>query len=153
MDLHPFIVHFPIALLLTGILCDTTGILLRRGLFLNLGYLLLILGAVSAIVAALTGDSAAETARKIQGIRKDLNLHNNFSTLTVWFAINLALFRTHLTFKKRFTGLLRLIYLIFALATSALIATSSYTGGRLVYKYGAGTEPIIRILNASENMD
>ena len=34
--IHPLTVHFPIALLLTGALCDTAGILLRRDLFLNI---------------------------------------------------------------------------------------------------------------------
>ena len=146
MNLHPLTVHFPIALLLTGALCDTAGILLRRDLFLKLGYLLLLLGALGAIAAAVTGDTAAETAREIPGIREDLDFHNDLASAAVWLAVALTLSRTHLTFKKRFTGAVRLAYLLFALTTAALTAASSYTGGRLVYEYGAGTEPVIRTL-------
>ena len=148
MDLHPLTVHFPVALLLTGALCDAAGILFRRDLFLKLGYLLLLLGALGAIAAALTGDTAAEVARKIPGIREDLDLHDDLATAAVWLSVTLALFRTHLTFKKRFTGAFRLAYLFTALAAAALTAASGYTGGRLVYEYGAGTAPVVRTLDA-----
>ncbi len=146
MNLHPFIVHFPVALLIVGALCDAVGILCSRDQILKSGYLLLVLGTVGAIAAALTGEAAGETAQRIPGIQADLEQHETLTTAAAWLSVALVLARTHLTFKKRFTGILRLVYLLFALCTASLIAAGGYTGGHMVYKYGAGTEPITKSL-------
>ena len=149
MNLHPLIVHFPIALLTVGALCDAVGILGRRDLFLKTGYLLLLLGTAGAAAAALTGESAAETAAKIPDIKADLEQHETLSTAAAWLSIALTLARTHLSFKKRFAGTPRLIYLFLALVLAGLINTSGYTGGHIVYTYGAGTGPVMKHLEAS----
>lgn len=149
MNLHPLIVHFPVSLLAVGVLCDAVGILGRRDPFLKTGYLLLILGAVGAVAAALTGESAAESAEKISGIQADLEQHETLSTAAAWLSVALTLARTHLSFKKRFAGTVRLVYLLLAFVLAVLISASGYTGGHMVYKYGAGTEPIMKLIEPS----
>ena len=62
LNLHPFIVHFPLALLILSALSDTVGILGRREQALKMGYVLLLLGTLGAIGGALSGQSAAEAA-------------------------------------------------------------------------------------------
>ncbi len=146
MNLHPLIVHFPVALLTVGVLCDAMGILGRRDPFLKTGYLLLILGAGGAVAAALTGESAAEIAEKIPGIQADLEQHETLSTAAAWLSVALTLARTHLSFKKCFAGTVRLVYLLLALALAGLISASGYTGGHMVYTYGAGTGPVMKLL-------
>ena len=111
MDYHPFIVHFPVALLTVGFFCDAAGVLFRRDHLLRTGYLLLVLGAVSAIAAALTGNAAEDAAARIPGIAAALEQHESFSTAATWLAIGLALFRTHLTVRRKFAGNLRFVYL------------------------------------------
>ena len=83
-----------------GALCDAVGILGRRDLFLKTGYLLLLLGTAGAAAAALTGESAAETAAKIPDIKADLEQHETLSTAAAWLSIALTLARTHLSFKN-----------------------------------------------------
>lgn len=142
MDLHPLIAHFPIALLLVGVACDAIGIAMRRAFFLHTGYLLFSLGALSAIPVALTGEQAGELAQHIDRIAADLDEHDTFGTAATLLAVALALVRTQFTLKKRFIGMIRYVYLAFALVTAGLIAAAGYTGGHLVYRYGAGTEPV-----------
>ena len=142
MDLHPLIAHFPIALLLVGVACDVIGIAMRRDFFLQTGYLLFSLGALSAIPVALTGEQAGELAQHIDRIAADLDEHDRFGTGATLLAVGLALVRTHFTLKKRFVGMIRYVYLAFALVTAGLIAAAGYTGGHLVYRYGAGTESV-----------
>ena len=142
MDLHPLIAHFPIALLLVGVACDAIGIAMRRDFFFRTGYLLFSLGALSAIPVALTGEQAGELAQHIDRIAADLDDHDAFGTAATLLAVGLALIRTHFTLKKRFTGSIRYIYLAFALVAAGLIAAAGYTGGHLVYRYGAGTAPV-----------
>lgn len=145
MDYHPFIVHFPVALLTVGFFCDAAGILFRRDHLLRTGYLLLVLGAVSAIAAAVTGDAAEDSAAGIPGIAAALEQHASISTAATWLAIGLALFRTHLTVKGKFSGNLRFVYLAGAAATAVLVAVSGYTGGRMSYEYGPGVRPVMEI--------
>ena len=146
MDIHPLISHFPIALLLVGVACDVIGIIHRRDFFLRTGYLLFSLGALSAIPVALTGERAAEAARDIDRIAADLDDHDTFGTAATLLALALALARTHFAFKKRFAGGVRYAYLALALITAGLVCAAGYTGGHLVYHYGAGTKPVIETL-------
>ena len=148
MDFHPFIVHFPVALLTVGFFCDAAGVLLRRDHLLRTGYLLLVLGAVSAIAAALTGNAAEDNAARVPGIAAALEQHESISTAATWLAIGLALFRTHLTVRRKFAGNLRFAYLVVAAATAVLIAVSGYTGGRMSYEYGPGIRPVMETLEA-----
>jgi uncharacterized membrane protein len=67
MDLHPLIVHFPIALLITGFVFATVELVLKKECKCKFGftiepftiqktaYYLLILGSLSAVVAVLSG--------------------------------------------------------------------------------------------------
>ena len=150
LNLHPLIVHFPIALILIGVFCDAIGILTRRDFFLNAGYLLFSTGAVFGIAAAGTGQSTAEIAQYIDGIADDLSRHETFGTAAAWLSVALVMFRTHFTLKKRFSGIIRHIYLALALSVAGLIGAAGYTGGQLVYRHGAGTEPVIRSLDIPE---
>ena len=149
MDIHPFITHFPIVLLLTGTICETVAYISKRAFYARMGHLLFAIGALTAIPAALSGDYAAETAQHIPTIAEDLDDHDTLGTAATLLAVVLALLRTHLTFKNQFTGTLRQIYLILALVTTGLICAAGYTGGYLVYTYGAGTTPVIKSLDIS----
>ena len=146
VDLHPFIIHFPIVLLLVSAACDAVGTRTRQNSYLKVGYLLLVLTAVSALAAALTGENAAETTQQIASIQNDLEQHENLGTAATWLAVILTLARTHLVFKKRFDGAPRRLYLIAVLLAVIVMSASGYTGGHLVYKYGAGTEPVHKTL-------
>lgn len=147
MDFHPLIIHFPIALLIVGTLCDAIGILGKRDFFLRTGFLLFALGAFTSIPAALTGDYVADTAQHIEGIYDDLDWHDTLGTATTLIAVLLTLTRAHLTFKKQFVGAVQYIYLLVGIIVALLVSASGYTGGRLVYDYGAGTHPVIKTLN------
>ena len=142
MDIHPLIAHFPIVLLLIGVICDAIGMLNDRDFFVKAGFLLFSLGAVSAIPVALTGDSAAEVAQHIDDIAADLDDHDTLGTVTAFLAVALALIRTHFVLKKKFVGIIRYVYLVFGLITAGLVCAAGYTGGHLVYHYGAGTKSV-----------
>ncbi len=146
MDFHPFIVHFPVSLLTVGFFCDAAGILFRRDQLLRTGYLLLVLGAVSAIAAALTGNAAEENAAGIPGIAAALEQHESFSTAATWLAIALTLARTYFSQKGKFAGTVRFVYLVGVAVTAILVAISGYTGGRMTYEYGPGIRPVMESL-------
>lgn len=139
MDLHPFVIHFPIALLTISVVCDIVGVLTNRDQLCFTGFLLLVLGTIGALIAALTGDAAQHTAGTIPGIHDILEQHEDLATYTIWLAVLLVLGRAHFAIKKRFLGVARAVYLVLALALACLVLYSGYTGGKMVYEFGAGT--------------
>ena len=153
LDLHPFIVHFPIALLIVGAGCDAVGIVGRIESALRTGYVLLILGAAGALAAAYTGGVAAETASRIPGIRASLAEHETYGTAAAWASILLLLVRTHFLVKRRFVGATRGVYLLVVFSVAALAAAGGYTGGLLVHRFGAGTQPAIEHLDTDFRME
>ena len=151
MDAHPFIVHFPIALLTVSAICDLVALLTERDQYARTGYLLLILGTIGAMAAALSGEAAEGVAEQIPGIHDVLENHENLATLAVWVAVILTLGRTHLVLKKRFAGAARVVYLALALGLGGLVLWVGFTGGRMVYEYEAGTRSAMERLERQES--
>ena len=139
MDPHPLIVHFPIVCIILAALFDWVARSDRFAFFENTGFALLVLGAVATIPAAYTGESAAEVAGSIPGIGESLSHHEDLSTFTLWSALLLAVARIHLVAKKRYAGGARIAHTIGVTLCAALVSWSAYTGGELVYEFGAGT--------------
>ena len=142
MDWHPFIVHFPIVLIISAVLLDLTAILASRPGLHTAGMILFIAGAVTTVPAAFTGEASSEIAVAIQGITDDLARHEDATTLTAWLAAGPSLARIHLTVRKRFNSKAGRFWLFAAALCALLVGWSGYTGGVLVYQYGAGTLPI-----------
>ncbi len=142
MDIHPLIVHFPIVCIILSSVFDWVARTNRFAYFERAGYALLVMGAVSAIPTAYTGETAAETAQDVPRITQSLDDHKDLSTLTLWSALLLALVRIHLVSRGRYGGARRLAHTVLVTACAILVSCSAYTGGRLVYEYGAGTRPV-----------
>ena len=139
MDPHPFIVHFPIVCLILAALFEWLSRSQRFDQLRHTGFALLVIGALTTIPAAYTGEAASETAASLPGISEALERHEDLSTFTLWSAILLAVARIHLTLKRRYEGLARTIHTVLLTGCAVLVVLSSYTGGRLVYEFGAGT--------------
>lgn len=140
-DLHPSVVHFPVALLVTYALLEIIGIFFKKNFISNTALLLLILGAIGAFFAVLTGNEAAESYRYWNNQSSNvLDSHKLFATLTVWFSAAAAAVRFVLYNKKKFDGWLKYIFAVFAIALLFLIYSTAKRGGEMTYKYGIGTE-------------
>jgi uncharacterized membrane protein len=69
--LHPKVVHFPIALLLTYILCELIGVIFKKDFFSKTAHLLLLLGVIGAVAAVLTGNLAFSAYQNWNDANKD----------------------------------------------------------------------------------
>ena len=142
MDWHPFIVHFPIVLIIASVLLDLGAIAARKPDLHLAGMILFLAGAVTAVPAAFSGETASETAGLIPGIAEDLAHHEDMGTLTAWLTAVLSLARIHLTIRSRIHTRAGSVWLIAAVAVAVIAGWSGYTGGVLVYRFGAGMLPI-----------
>ncbi|MGD1007403.1 MAG: DUF2231 domain-containing protein [Ignavibacteriaceae bacterium] len=146
-QLHPKVVHYPIALFIIYALLEIIGALFKRDFFSKSAYLILFIGIVGAIAAVLTGNSAVDTIQQLNKIRTIIPLeavseHVNYANFTLWYFSGLLVFRSFIVLKKNFSGVIIYSFVILSLIGVFLIYKTGELGGKLVYKYGAGTEII-----------
>lgn len=144
MNLHPMIVHFPIALLMTGFFFATIELLLKKEHKCKLGftiepnlikrtaYFLLFLGSLSAIVAVLSGFLFTSEMEGPLGELREIHL--TIAITTTVLSILSTIFYTYYNFKDHY-NITRIIGYILYLLCAALIATTGYFGGEIVYMF------------------
>lgn len=85
MPLHIFIVHFPIALILLGAAGDLLGVAMRSEAVRIWAGSLLILGAVAAMFAFLTGAGAESAALSVpRPDRTLIDVHSQWGGAAIW---------------------------------------------------------------------
>jgi uncharacterized membrane protein len=160
--LHPIIDHFTIALLATGILADMVGYLVSSLLGQTIPHVrsladrlratapvLLIPGAISAILSRFTGESEAErvwdtispTAQHIlfsdTGCTSFLS-HAVLGTYLMYVFVSLAAWRPLVEIWPKLKRAQPAYFTVAMVALCALLYQGK-TGGELVYNYSAGT--------------
>lgn len=137
--LHAMVIHFPIALLMAGFFSELIALISEREFFRHASFYLLVLGALGAIVAYVSGSYAG--GGMTDGILEaPLAIHQQAALITLWLAILAALSRAamyYFTYQKAWAQWASL--LLFTVLVGA-VARTGYLGGELVFKHGAGIE-------------
>jgi uncharacterized membrane protein len=147
-ELHPLIIHFPIALLLVAPLFIIAGIVANQQKgrpFLIAALTLMVLGTAGAFFAIATGEAAAEIVERTPAAKLVLERHEElaemtriiFSVLTVLFAA--ILFLPGLL-KREASGvtarILSLAFLVLYSTGAVILVNTAHNGGRLVHELG-----------------
>ena len=137
--LHAMVIHFPIALILAGFLSEIIGIISKKVFFRNTAFYLLLLGALGAIVAYVSGSYAGDGVT--DGILQEpMELHEQAATVTLWLAIITSLFRAAMYYFKYQKAWAKWASFLLFTALVGYVARTGYLGGQLVFKHGAGIE-------------
>lgn len=135
-SVHPLVVHFPIALLMTALFLDGVALVFKRPGLHRVALWNFGLGTLGAAVAVLTGLQAARIAKHSFEIHQVMELHRKLGIATLILGVLVVgwrLFkRDHLTARGRFLTLLAM------LAMAGTLAFGAHLGGRLVYEFGVG---------------
>jgi uncharacterized membrane protein len=134
-NFHPIVVHFPIALILVGFLAEVLSLFFKSEKCLSrTGFYLLILGAVSAIVAWSTGQLF--TTEPTQGaVTAVFEKHETAALITMLLVIICSLFRIYLVIKKKEdSGLKWIAFGVYFLAFAA-VSITGFLGGTMVYDF------------------
>lgn len=135
-NIHPLVVHFPIALLFVAALMYWMGFLARRELLQWSGLWMLVLGALGAAVAAATGLYAAPGVMLARSVKTALlTYHKRIMIAVLILSAALALWAIAARpMPVRGRG----AFLAMLVLVAALIAKGADYGGRMVYDYNAG---------------
>lgn len=130
-ELHPSVVHYPIALLPVSLAADALGLLTRNRSLLELGRLTMPIAAASAAVAGVFGLIAQEVIDTDEEGMDMLITHRTLNLGLIGMAAAMAARRV--TEKEPSPG-----YLAAGAAGVAAMIYSAYLGGQMVYDRGVG---------------
>jgi uncharacterized membrane protein len=140
-EIHPKVVHFPIALLTVYSLLEIFGIILKNTFITKSALLIFCLGLGTAFFAVLTGNEASAAV-----FRWDvessilLNTHQQYATYLLWSSVLICAFRIFLTVKKKFERPLKYIFILTSLLILYLVYQTGVHGGDLDDKIDSDVE-------------
>jgi uncharacterized membrane protein len=144
-NIHPLLVHFPIAFLILAFgfnLC--TFFVPENWWDEKRNTLLYSIGAVSAIAVYYSGKAAADSIFLPTQAQTTLSSHADWATWTVWFFAGYAIIRILLHWRKLFDKrTIKIALLVLAVPGIYLIFETAEYGGKMVYGYGAGTGQLL----------
>jgi len=147
--IHPMLVHFPIVFLITAVALDIillfTGKDLagRRGLPL-VSLSALLLGTLSAGLAAIFGDIALDKAVSLGFPSAPLETHETFALITIAVFSLYCLLRLLVLWRGNpLRGGIAWISALPGMAGVVLLIITAYHGGELVYHFGVNVAPAI----------
>ncbi len=148
-NIHPLFVHFPIVLLLLGLLFEIGYIIFKKELYNSFAAVLLVLAAIAFVAAATTGWIAAHTVPHPDEAHELMETHETLQLTAGGITVFIALWI--IFFKHK----LRVLRLIVTIVAAGIMIVGAIYGGELVYNYGVGTALVNggMVDNGSMNMD
>jgi len=140
MELHPAIVHFPIALLTIAALFAVLSLFSKKDLFKQVAFWNLLIGVIAGAVAVLTGLMEERDLVHTNAIHQVLEKHefNGFAILIFSFAL-----LTWIWVRKNKVGKGEYLNWVIGLVfLTASVFYQGYLGGKMVFEQGAGVKPM-----------
>lgn len=136
-ELHPALVHFPIALLLSATALEAAAVLRKRERLGPAAYALLLAGVLSALPAAAAGLIAYFTLPgHSEGAHRRMLIHPALAGGAVLLYAIVAALR-----RNRRAEVPRAGHLVISLLAAGLLIATATLGGHLVYRDGLGVQP------------
>ncbi len=141
-NVHPIIVHFPIAILFLAAAFDLFALILRKLNWLRIGAgVLYIIGGAAAIVTYFTGQDAVDSVKIPALAESAVGDHADWALRTVWFfgvygIVRLIFLWRRLTQQRP----VHLVIFVIGLVGLFLLFETGEHGAQLVFRYGIGVK-------------
>jgi uncharacterized membrane protein len=135
-NLHPLVVHFPIAFLTAAMLLYWAAWITRRDDWAWPGLLMLACGAFGGLFAIITGLRARDSVMVAQSVRDHLLLRHEYTMIAAWALSLLALAWAWRARPLPRAGRIGFMFLL--LIMSLILAKGADYGGWMVFGYNAG---------------
>jgi len=135
-NIHPLVVHFPIAFLVGAALFYFLSWIFRNQTFSTAAFLLLILGTLAAGAAVGTGLYSEEGVMVSRSVREHLlEPHETFMLVTLGLSIVLSVWAL---IARPFPKKGKWVFLLLFLVLLGIMTVGADYGARMVYDYNAG---------------
>jgi uncharacterized membrane protein len=135
-NIHPFLVHFPVALLTTALAFDLLGMFLARQELEKAGWWAQLVGSVgiaAAVISGLVAKSEAVISTQAAGT---FEIHQQIAFVSAGAFTALLLWRVGM--RTRIEPRRRALYLALFVAALTCLWIGAWYGGELVYRFGIG---------------
>ena len=141
-NIHPMLVHFPLALLFTAVLFDLLGVLFKKQVQMReIATFLFVVGAISAVLTYFSGKQASDLVMLPALANPTLNEHSDLALWTMLYFGIYTITRTFLILKKLHAKKMVSWILFFSGAAGLfLLFETGEHGAELVFKYGVGVQ-------------
>ena len=147
-NVHPLLVHFPIALLLTFFFVDFIGSLFSNENLRRVASYLLYIGTISAVLTVIAGIQAGNSVPHGMAVHSIMERHQMFGFTVTGLAFLLSIWR--LLVRGYLQGFANFIYLSMAGLTCLIITLGADLGGLMVYKHGVGAAAVPQSVNVPQ---
>ena len=134
-ELHPFFVHFPIAILVVAVAFDIYGASRRQQQHTQTAFLLQLMAGVSAIFAAISGNMAetmgVNQQSLHQGVMEAFDKHISVGNAMVWLIILAAVGRAFAVLEKKDWAMRGWVFPLVSTVVALLVIITGLLGGDL----------------------
>jgi uncharacterized membrane protein len=134
--LHALLNDLPIALLMAAVFFDLMALATRRVGFRQVSFSLLLVGALGAIAAVVSGLQAEEHIAHGEAVHRVMETHERFALISLGVFGVLAIWR--LIRERRMGSAERMVAVLVSLVGAGVLFTTGLYGGRLVFEHAAG---------------
>lgn len=139
-NIHPMLVHFPLAFLSTFWVLDVVGTLAKKQQCRNAASWLLYLGTVGALFTVIAGFIAANSVPHGEDVHAIMERHEHFGVSVLSLAALLSVWR--LRTGGVIQGGANSFFLALATLLCGLMMLGADLGGLMVYKYGVAVKAV-----------
>ena len=137
-NIHPLLVHFPIALIFMVAIFDLIGALSKNRSFVFAANALTVFAAVGAIAAVVSGILAEGSIWHPGAAHDLLETHETVGFVFLGIIVVLAIFR--FVIGDRIYGSMGWIAVLIGVIGVTVVSYGGYLGGEMVYTHGAGVK-------------
>jgi len=134
-DLHPFFVHFPIALLIVAVFFDFHGALKSMLSSTKTAFILQVTASIGALLAAISGNAVeskiVEQEKLFRGISEALTSHVSWGNATVWIILGVLLGRIFTMLEQKSWAPKVWVFSTLSLSLAILVLLTGLMGGKL----------------------
>jgi uncharacterized membrane protein len=135
-NIHPLLVHFPIALIVAVVAVDLIALVSKKDIYLRTGNILTAFALAGAIAALISGIWAEESVWHTEAAEELIETHELLGFIFVGVVGVLAIIR--FAVNRKLPGSLAWVNLIISLVATGIVSYSAYLGGEMVYRHGTG---------------
>ncbi|TAK63053.1 DUF2231 domain-containing protein [Methylobacter sp.] len=137
-NIHPLLVHFPVAFLSAFFALDLVGTLAKKSQCRNVASWLLYLGTIAAVFTVMAGFMAANSVAHGEEVHAIMERHEHFGISVLSLTILLSAWR--LKSGGVIQGGANSFFLMLATLLCVLMMLGADLGGLMVYKYGVAVK-------------
>jgi len=141
-NIHPLVIHFPIAFLIAAFICEVVGLFFDQAYFKKTAKWTLLLGTITLGIAAFTGWLGHKTVAHSESSYALIEQHQRLGFITLGIFVFLVVLRFVVLPKIENKKRLILLMLFINLLGIGVMTWGAHLGGRLVFEMGVGVQAV-----------